>query len=110
MACIPQESGHGLARKRMLGDGQAIDEEVALLTWPDFDVPPQLRAVGSAGGDRRGGGGTERAEAQAEEHKRVVGPVHVQKAWSAEMKVSARASPGVAGVCLYSLGRLPCVL
>ena len=75
-----------------------------------IDVPPQLRAVGSAGGDRRGGGGTERAEAQAEEHKRVVGPVHVQKAWSAEMKVSARASPGVAGVCLYSLGRLPCVL
>jgi hypothetical protein len=45
-------SGHGVARKRMLDDWQAIDEEeLALLTWPDFDVPPQLRAVGGAGGD-----------------------------------------------------------
>jgi hypothetical protein len=62
-----------------------LDEELELLTWPDFDVPPELRAVGGAGGDRRGGTGAERAEAQAEEHKRAVGPVHVQESvWSAE--------------------------
>jgi hypothetical protein len=62
-----------------------IDEDrassVTQLTWPDFDVPPQLRAVGGPGGGRRGGTGTERAEAKAEERGRV--PVHLQDAWPA---------------------------
>ena len=49
----------------MLDYWQAIDAEVALLTWPDFDVPPQLRAVGGAGGDGRGATGVERVVAIA---------------------------------------------
>jgi len=59
-----------------------------LRTWPDLDVPPQLRAVGGAGGDGRGATGVERDEPEAEEEvqrkqsKRgvVARPVHVQDA------------------------------
>jgi hypothetical protein len=33
-----------------------------LITWPDFDISPELTAVWGAGGDRGGGAGTERRE------------------------------------------------
>lgn len=51
-----------------------------LRTWPDLDVPPQLRLVGGAGSDGRGGTGAERDEAEEEvQGKRGVAtrPVHV---------------------------------
>jgi hypothetical protein len=75
----------------MLDYWQAIDAEVALLTWPDFDVPPQLRAVGGAGGDGRGATGVERDEAEEEVQRKqstrgaVARPVHVQDATRAMM-------------------------
>jgi hypothetical protein len=50
-------------------------------TWPDFDVAPQLRTVGGAGGDRGGGIGMKQAEAheREEQSKRpVVWHGHVQ--------------------------------
>ena len=66
----------------------------ALVTWPDFDVPPPLRPVGGAGGDRRGGAGAGRgdAEAEAEEQgkqsERAGGPVHVDAASEASARVA----------------------
>jgi len=51
------------------------------VTWPDLDVAPQLRAVGGAGGDRRGGAGAGRGEAEAEDQRKqselAAGLVHV---------------------------------
>ena len=39
------------------------------ITWPDFDIAPELRAVGGAGGDGGGGIGMEQAEAQEREEQ-----------------------------------------
>jgi hypothetical protein len=67
-------------------------------TWPDFDVAPPLRAVGGAGGDRRGGAGTERGEEEAEEQgkhsKRAAGPVHVEEGGRSLRQASARRRCG----------------
>ena len=61
-------------------------ERGVLRTWPDLDVPPQLRAVGGAGGDGRGATGVERDEPEEEVQRKqskrgvVARPVHVQDA------------------------------